>query len=130
MGAMLEWKENTKAFCNVCGEWKTVGKFITDRNGGDLWICTQCLDNASRLISKKEDRIFWDRQEMKLKNIYREDIKRWEELYPALDVMYFLEKKIPEWIIKNTLIGKSVKSDYRRFIMNWLNREQQKAIGL
>ena len=72
----------------------------------------------------------WDRQEMKLKNIYVEDIKTWESLYPALDVMYFIEKKIPEWIIKNILVGKSVKSDYRRFIMNWLKREQQKAIGL
>jgi len=130
MGAMLEWKRNVKGYCNICGSPRLVGVFNTDRDGGELWACTQCLDNASRLISKSADKITWDRQTMKLVNIYQEDIKKWQELYKDVDVFAVIEKWIPEWIIKNILVGKSVKSDYRKCIINWLKREQQKAIGL
>ncbi len=117
-----------KNVCGSCQKHKTVGEF--DFGYKVINLCCQCLDNASRTISKQTDRITWDRQESKLRNIYQEDIKAWENLYPDVDVMVVLEKRIPEWIIKNVLVGKAVKSDYRRFIINWLKREQIKAVGL
>lgn len=117
-----------KEVCTSCGKYKTVGEF--DFGYAVPQLCCQCLDNASRIISKQTDRITWDRQESKLRNIYQEDIKAWEKLYPDVDVMRVIEKRIPEWIIKNVLVGKAVKSDYRRFIVNWLKKEQIKAVGL
>ena len=116
---------------NYCGKTKTVGRFkidasiltpiITD-------ICTQCLDNASRLICKKTDKIKWNRAEMRFENIFQEDIKAWEALFPMLDVMEIIEKKAPEWIIRKCMSGRAVKSDYRSFIMNWLKRDAARAV--
>jgi hypothetical protein len=117
--------------CDGCNKKKAVvGEFVDDTLGMGRYFCPTCLDNASRLISKKADMIYWDKREMKLKGIYQEDIKRLEELYPGVDVFRVIEKDIPEWIIKKQLVGKTVKSDYRKTIMNWLKKEQLRAVGL
>ena len=118
--------------CHVCGKRKTVGLFnissaIQIRH---VPICPACLDNFSRLICKQTDKIKWNRATMKFENIFQEDIKAWEALYPGLDVMEIIEKKAPEWIIRKCMSGEAVKSDYRRFIMNWLKRDAARAVGL
>jgi len=112
--------------CVGCNKIKTVGFFTT----GLIALCSSCLDNASRLISKKADRIYWDREKSKLENVYVEDIKAWEKLYPNIDVIKIVDKDIPEWIMKKIRTKKVVKSDYRKTIINWLKKEQAKAVGL
>jgi hypothetical protein len=107
---------------------KSIGKF---QIGPEIiQLCTACLDNASRLISKEADRIFWNRDLNKLENIYVEDIKAWEKLYPNVDVIKVVDKDIPEWIMKKIRTKKAIKSDYRKTIMNWLKKQQIKAVGL
>jgi hypothetical protein len=53
-----------------------------------------------------------------------EDIKNWTEAYPACAVPRQL-KAMEEWLISNP--KKAVKSNWRRFITNWLSRAQDRG---
>lgn len=52
------------------------------------------------------------------------DIAKWKEAYPACDIKQEL-LKMREWILSNKQRGK--KSNWRRFITNWLNRTQDRG---
>lgn len=54
-------------------------------------------------------------------NIEASDMEAWAKAYPACDINSELAKAA-EWIIANPAKGK--KSNYRRFIVNWLSRSQ------
>lgn len=56
----------------------------------------------------------------KWRNISAADISGWEEAYPACDVNAEL-LKMREWLLANP---SKKKSNYRRFITNWLTRQQ------
>lgn len=56
--------------------------------------------------------------------IQEEDRKRWEAAYPACDIDIELKRMI-EWILANPQKGK--KSNWRRFITNWLTRQQDRG---
>jgi len=56
-------------------------------------------------------------------NITEEDIKLWREAYPACDIDITLSQ-IKDWLIRNP---KKKKSNYGRFITNWLARKQDKG---
>lgn len=53
-----------------------------------------------------------------------EDMKSWADAYPACDIKIELRRMI-EWIKANPKKGR--KSDYRRFIVGWLSRGQDKG---
>ena len=125
---MREYKNNEIAVCYVCGHHKVVGRFEIHNN--IFRICPACLDNFSRLIAKKADKIKWNRATMKWENLYKEDIQEFERLYPNVDVLHHIEHTMPEWINKQILAGKAVKSNWRSFILRWLAKRQREAVGL
>jgi len=53
-----------------------------------------------------------------------DDLHSWAEAYPACDIKIELRRMI-EWIKANPKKGR--KSDYRRIIVNWLSRNQDKG---
>ena len=56
-------------------------------------------------------------------NISKEDMDGWRETYPACNVEIEL-KKMREWLLSNP---DKKKTQYRRFITNWLSRTQDKG---
>ena len=52
-----------------------------------------------------------------------EDMKTWQESFPACDINAEL-KKMSSWLVANP---KQKKSNYRRFIHNWLTRAQDRG---
>jgi hypothetical protein len=61
---------------------------------------------------------------LKWEGIGEGDIAAWKEAYPACDLDLELRRMI-EWLKANP--KKAVKSNYRRFITNWLTRAQDKG---
>jgi hypothetical protein len=59
--------------------------------------------------------------------IQPEDIEAWAKAYPACDVPRELSA-MAEWIKANPAKGK--KANYRRFIVNWLARSQERGGGM
>jgi len=57
-------------------------------------------------------------------NITADNMKSWAEAYPACDLKIELAK-MREWLIANPT--KAVKSNWRRFITNWLSRSQDRG---
>lgn len=56
-------------------------------------------------------------------NITPGDIEPWKEAYPACDISVEL-KAMAEWLLSNP---EKRKEQYRRFITNWLSRQQQRG---
>ena len=54
--------------------------------------------------------------------IYDEDIKKWQELYPSVDIMQAL-RNMKGWLMANPTRRKT-KSGIKRFIVGWLSRQQ------
>ena len=57
------------------------------------------------------------------KNINEDHIKGWKQAYPACDIIIELYK-MREWLLANP---DRAKSNYRRFIVNWLTSQQDKG---
>jgi hypothetical protein len=57
-------------------------------------------------------------------NLTEDDKRGWSEAYPACDVGVELTR-MREWLIANPT--KAVKSNWRRFITNWLSRSQDRG---
>ena len=57
--------------------------------------------------------------------VYQEEIERWEELYPAVDIMQEL-RKMAGWLEANPTRRKTLRG-IRPFIVGWLSREQDKG---
>jgi hypothetical protein len=58
--------------------------------------------------------------------IVAEDMDAWAGAYPACNISQELAKA-GEWLIANP--ARAVKSNYRRFIVNWLSRSQDRGGG-
>lgn len=71
----------------------------------------------------KAEAIDFDLQRYKFAGISKDDIDRWAEVYPALNIPQQL-KYMEEWVRSNP---KRIKSNWRRFITNWLKKEQDRA---
>ena len=80
------------------------------------------LSLSLRKEGKKEE-VYFDFKERKFFNIKDKDIEGWEEAYPACDITAEL-KKMREWLLANP---EKRKKNYRRFIVNWLIRTQEKG---
>ena len=59
--------------------------------------------------------------------IYQEDIGKWRDLYPAVDVEQEIKKMIG-WLDANPTKRKT-KNGIKRFINGWLAKEQDKGKG-
>ena len=68
--------------------------------------------------------ILFDFSSLKWEGIKEEDLNNWAEAYPAVDIKQEL-LKMREWIKANPQKGR--KSNYRRFITNWLRKEQDRG---
>ena len=61
---------------------------------------------------------------LKWENITIDQVKFWESAYPDCDVVDILLKKMPVWLDANP--KKAHKKNYKRFIVNWLSRSQER----
>lgn len=89
---------------------------------------TALLSLSLRLSLRKEGRkedkqIYFSFEEAGWKNIKEEHIKGWKQAYPACDIIIELYK-MREWLLANP---DRAKSNYRRFIVNWLTSQQDKG---
>ena len=69
-------------------------------------------------------KIEFDFEIRSFKNITVLQVKFWEEVYPDCDVIDILTKKMPAWLDANP--QKAHKKNYKRFIVNWLSRQQER----
>lgn len=60
---------------------------------------------------------------LKWEGIDVEYVKLLESTYPDCDVVDILTKKMPIWLDANP--QKAHKKNWKRFIINWLSRQQQ-----
>ena len=74
---------------------------------------------------KKKEEIFFNYEKKKFLNIDIEDMAGWKDAYPAVDVDQQL-KEMREWLLADP---SREKSNYKKFINNWLSSEQSKAAG-
>jgi len=71
------------------------------------------------------DKIYFDFEERKFKNITVSQVQFWESCYPDVDVISHLLKRMPSWLDANAN-GKGRKKNWKRFIVNWLSRQQER----
>ena len=72
---------------------------------------------------EKEEQIYFSFEERKFFNITIEDKAGWLDAFPACDINQEL-RKMREWLLANPT---KKKSNYRKFINNWLSSEQDKG---
>lgn len=65
---------------------------------------------------------------MHWENIPVSQVKLWESLYPDIDVVDQITVQMVRWLDKVKDTKKARKRDWKKFIVNWLKREQQKAV--
>ena len=73
---------------------------------------------------EREKKIVFDANSRRWLHVSAKDKKAWAAAYPACDVDVELARA-GEWIIANPAKGR--KSNYRRFIVNWLARTQDRG---
>lgn len=83
------------------------------------------LSLSLRKEGKKKEEIFFDYKKRKFLNIDIEDMAGWKDAYPAVDIDQQL-KEMREWLLADP---SREKSNYKKFINNWLSSEQSKAAG-
>ena len=77
-------------------------------------------------MSSSSTKIKWNWETMKWEGITVEQVKTWEKLYPDANVIQQVTVEMPRWLDK--MEGKRItrKKDWKRTIVNWLKREQEK----
>ena len=68
------------------------------------------------------DEIKYNHETEKWEGITVEQVKKWEEAYPLVDVVNTLLKRMPCWFRENP--RKAKKKRWGRFIVNWLSKQQ------
>ncbi len=85
---------------------------------------TPILNNITLKHNKlNKSKIEFSFKERKFSNITPEDKSGWKDAYPACDIEHEL-KGMREWLLSNP---SKRKSNYRKFITNWLSRQQDKG---
>jgi hypothetical protein len=66
-----------------------------------------------------------------------EQVEIWQHLYPDINVPLILKVAIPRWIDRHIVSRQPLKvhriaqkRDWKKTIVNWLKKEQIKAVGL
>jgi len=77
-------------------------------------------------MSNSSTKIKWNWEAMKWEGITVDQVKTWEKLYPDANVIQQVTVEMPRWLDK--MEGKRItrKKDWKRTIVNWLKREQEK----
>lgn len=88
------------------------GKLITGMNGVE--------HHAARAVERD---IVWNEKAKRLEGIGQQDMERWQKAYPAIPVPLCI-RQAEVWVDANPA---NRKSNYRRFLINWLSREQNRA---
>jgi hypothetical protein len=70
------------------------------------------------------EKIEFDFEKKEFKNITVSQVQFWENCYPDVDVVMCLTKKMPAWLNGNP--QKAHKKNWKRFIVNWLSRQQER----
>ncbi len=70
--------------------------------------------------------IKFDWENMKWQGITISQIETWRRLYPHISIMQELTEKMIRWLDSKRGTVKVRKSNWRRFIVNWLKREDEK----
>jgi len=70
------------------------------------------------------DKICFNFETEKWENITVDMVKKWESIFPDVDVVNILLKRMPLWLEANP--RKAHKKNWVRFITNWLSREQSR----
>jgi len=77
-------------------------------------------------------KIRFDFPTMSWQGLTIEQIQLWEHLYPDVNVVQVLKVDMPRWFdlqVKGGKVNKIArKKDFKRFVCNWLKREQIKAV--
>jgi hypothetical protein len=63
---------------------------------------------------------------MKWEGLTVSQIEVWKRLYPHISVMQELTESMIRWLDSKKGTAKVRKSNWRRFIVNWLKRENEK----
>ena len=71
------------------------------------------------------NKIEFDFETRAFKNITVSQVKFWEEAYPDVNVIDHILKRMPAWIDGNA-DGKGRKKKWKRFIVGWLSRQQER----
>jgi len=83
--------------------------------------------SSSSSSSKKEnntkEKISFSLEAACFVNILPEDIQRWSEAYPAVDVDLAI-KQAAQWLVSNPT---KLKKNYQRFLTNWFSRTQERG---
>ena len=70
------------------------------------------------------NKIQFNHETLQWEGITVDQVKIWEKAYPLVDMVDVLLKKIPVWADANP--RKARKRNYKRFIVNWLSRDQER----
>ncbi len=73
--------------------------------------------------SKCKSNIKFSFENKSFEGISSDDISRWSEAYPAVDIIGDI-KRAAEWLISNP---QKRKSNYNKYLTNWFNRTQDKG---
>lgn len=92
-----------------------------DRKGYD-----RRTEKRSSCPEKRTSQIIFNFQQRKWEGIIIEDKAGWLDAYPACDIDHEL-RGMGEWLLANP---EKRKKNYRRFIVNWLRRQQDKGGSL
>jgi hypothetical protein len=77
--------------------------------------------SESSIRRRKEIKFIYEDEEWE--NISEKDIENWKKAYPACDIEVELER-MKQWLLANP---NKRKKNYRRFIVNWLSRQQDRG---
>jgi hypothetical protein len=66
--------------------------------------------------------------DMKWEGITVNQVKLWEQLYKDTDVVNEITVEMVRWLDKVKGTKKANKRAWKKFIVNWLKRSQQKAV--
>jgi hypothetical protein len=76
--------------------------------------------------AKRAGTISFNFDTMKWDGLMVSQIEVWQRLYPHISIMQEVTESIPRWLDKNKENKKAHKRAWRKFIVNWLKRENQR----
>jgi hypothetical protein len=127
---VVELEEDTPNPAGGCEMPATLGPQEPARNGMEENgregnnISPEPEDSDSKL-EPPHKRISWDTEKENFFGIEQVDIDIWNEAYPAVDVHAQI-RKARAWVRANP---KKMKSNWHRFLTNWMDRNQEKGGG-
>lgn len=89
----------------------------------DAGIVSEPSSDSPSPKSKGPPKIDFDWENGTFQGITEEDLSRWREAYPAVDIELEL-RRAAEWLLANP---HKRKKNYRRFLISWFSRQQERG---